>query len=322
MDSYPLIRQIRSPVTDDQLKPLNLKCRVVQFESPLTDRDHEKLSEFMKNYPKVPLRIYGHYDYWKKGIENIQFLRYYPFLKQFDLDLYQLNSLNGIEFLPDNLEYFGLSGARKPLSLSFLSRFKKLKELSLEGQWKNIDVLSSLTCIQRLNLRSTTIKDLSLLIPLKKLWWLTLKLGGTRDLSHLAKMQSLKYLELWMIRGLEDISPISYLDNLQYLFLEDLAQVKQLPNFQRCNNLRKIHIENLKRLIDLSALLTAKQLEEVVIVGDHLKIEDLYPLKKHPTIKKALISLSSIKKNEEVEKIINLPKADYFHEFKDEFKLK
>ena len=40
VNSYPFIREIKSPVTKDQLIPLDEKCRVIQFSSPLTDTDH------------------------------------------------------------------------------------------------------------------------------------------------------------------------------------------------------------------------------------------------------------------------------------------
>jgi hypothetical protein len=54
---YPFIRTVKSPITEQQLRPLDPKCRVVQFDSPLTEGDFIKLSRFLQAYPEVPLRM-------------------------------------------------------------------------------------------------------------------------------------------------------------------------------------------------------------------------------------------------------------------------
>ena len=57
MSDYPFLRAIHSPVTKDQLRPLDPRCHRVQFSDPLTDSDHKKLARFLRKYPKVALRI-------------------------------------------------------------------------------------------------------------------------------------------------------------------------------------------------------------------------------------------------------------------------
>src|SRR3989338_3258979 len=220
INSYPFIRGIESPVTKDQLVPLDEKCRVIQFSSPLTDADHEKLSQFAKNYPAVSFRVFGHYGMGQ--LNDLKFLRYYPFVKNFQVDVFEITGIDGIEYLPENLEYLGFGQTRKRFSLNFLEKFKNLHELYIEGHDKDIEVISKLVTLERLTLRSITLKDLSIFLPLKKLWWLAIKLGGTKNLSMFSKIEGLKYLELWMIKGLEDISAISKLKNLQFLFLQNL----------------------------------------------------------------------------------------------------
>jgi hypothetical protein len=310
VNSYPFIREIKSPVTKDQLIPLDEKCRVIQFSSPLTDTDHEKLSQFAKNYPTVSFRVYGHYG--KGRLHDLNFLRHYPFVKNFQVDVFEIASIDGIEYLPENLEYFGFGQTRKKFSLNFLEKFKNLHELYIEGHDKDIEIISKLVTLERLTFRSITLKDLSILLPLKKLWWLAIKLGGTRNLSLLPKIGGLKYLELWMVRGLEDISSISELKNLQFLFLQDLKNVKELPDLSECRSLKRIAIENLKGLSDLSPLLKATNLEELIVVsGNNFQPNDFIPLKNHQSLKSVLIGLGSTKKNDKVEEILGLPKADY-----------
>jgi Leucine-rich repeat (LRR) protein len=309
LDPYPFLREITSPVTRDHLAPLSDKCQVVQFNAPLSDSDHQKVAELLKTYPTVSLRVYAHY---KTGLSDLSFLRHYPFIKDFQVDVYKLDSLDGIEFLPDDLEEFSFSQTKKTFSLKFLERFTQLKQLYIEDHSKDIEIISQLTNLEKLTLRSIRLTDLSLLVELKKLWWLAIKLGGTKDLSALAQMSALKYLELWMIRGLEDISVVSTLKNLQYLFLQDLKNVKRLPDFSECLSLSRIVIENLSELTDLSPLLTAANLEELVVTNSHnLQPSAFIPLQQHTSLKSARIGLGSLKKNNEVEQILNSPKDNY-----------
>lgn len=71
MDDYPFLRAIQSPVTRDQLRPLDARCRTVQFSDPLSESDHEKLADFLRDYPAISLRIYGrvaHPRYGEGGV--------------------------------------------------------------------------------------------------------------------------------------------------------------------------------------------------------------------------------------------------------------
>lgn len=262
----------------------------------------------MQDYPAVYFRVY------LAGAESdLRFLKYYTFIKKFEMDVYGIGSIDGIEYLPDDLSQFSFGLTKKRFSLSFLGKFKNLRELYLEGQSKNIEVISELKNIEKIQLRSITLKDLSILVPLKKLWWLAIKLGGTCNLSLLPELTGLKYLELWMIRGLKDISPISKLVNLQKLFLDRLKNVKSLPDFSLCRNLKDIQINTTKEGIsDVSSLQSAVNLEELLFSGHTLQPGDFICLKKHPSLKCALIGLGSHKKNTEIEKILSLPQPDRF----------
>lgn len=307
------IRQIASPITRQQLKPLDKRCGVVQFNSPLTESDHKKLSAFMKKYPEVLFRVYG------DSAADLGFLKYYPFVEKFQIDCYGLASIDGFKYLSRELEYFGFGPTKQNFSLEFLSRFEGVKELYLEGHNKEIETISKLSNLERLTLRSITLPDLSILLPLKNLWWLAIKLGGTNDLSLLPKLK-LKYLELWMVKGLYGISSISELTTIQYLFLQDLKNITKLPDLSKCMDLRRVEIDALKSLSDLSPLLTAKNLEELIITtAMNLSPDDFKCLTNRPPFKIFRAGLGSEKKNEEVKNLINLNSTDESSGFKYKF---
>ena len=308
LNDYPFIRAVRSPITEKQLLPLDPRCKVVQFDSPLTEKDCIKLARFLEAYPGIPLRIYGHYD----ETPDLSFLCHFPLLRGFQADVYQLTDINGLEFLSDSLEFLGLGQTKLRLSLKPLARFKNLKDLFLEGHTKDFSVISGLPNLVYLTLRSISLPDLSALIPLQRLRSLALKLGGTKDLSLLPKLSELRYLELWMVKGLADLTPIGQLQQLRYLFLQDLKQVLQLPTFTQLNNLERCHIENLKGLNDLCPIAGAEKLRELVVVSmRHIPVGGFECFKNHPTLREASIGLGSLRRNAEVVKLLGLSPIPY-----------
>ena len=80
------------------------------------------------------------------------------------------------------------------------------------------------------------------------------------DLGLLPRVGELRYLELWMIRGLTDVSPVGQIPSLRALFLQALRQVERLPDFHEATELRRIRLETMKGVRDLSPLTTAPAL--------------------------------------------------------------
>lgn len=301
--SFPEIRELRSPLKRRMLKPLDDRIKVVQFGEPLTDSELKRVARFMEAYPKVRLRMYGH-----RNRLDLEWLRYYPGHLNFMVDAYNLEDLDGLRHLSDGLSQLAIGQTKRRLSLNILQRFPKLKVLYLEGQKKDIDVLSRLRCIEDLTLRSITLPDLTVLLPLEHLWSLDLKLGGTTNLDLLPRIGSLKYLELWMIRGLDDLSPVSDLTNLRFLFLQALSRVTILPDLSQCTKLRRVHLETMKGLHDLRPLARAPALEQLLLIDmPQLRPEQLEPLRNRPTLNSVTIGLGSDKRNQAAEKVLNLP---------------
>jgi hypothetical protein len=298
---YSFIRDVKSPITEDQLRPLDPRCQVVQFSTPLTDGDCVRLAEFLRGYPGVPLRIYGHY----RGAPDLTFLRHFPFLKGFQADVFDIASWEGLRFLPDSLEFLALGATRRRFSLKQVERFTHLTDLSLDGHGKDLAVLRGFTRLVYLTLRSISMPDLSLLQPLGGLRSLALKLGGTSQLGMLAGLARLRYLELWMVRGLSDLAAVAQLPELRYLFLQDLKAVRSLPSFRPLRELRRVHIENLKGLSDLAPIAEAPGLEELLVINmRHLPVERFACFREHPTLKAVAVGLGSQRRNAEAASLL------------------
>jgi internalin A len=315
MQDYIFGRDYETPITPEQLQPLDPRCRSVQFCRPLSEADHQLLAGFLRQYPDVWLRVYGP---WFKNFD-LGFLRHYPFVRHLEIDVLDLANLEGLQHVSRELESFGLGETKqKAHSLLFLQRFPRLRTLHLEGHTKDIGVIGTLSQLENLTLRSITLPDLSVLRPLKHLRALELKLGGTKKLDLLPEIGNLRYLELWMIRGLTDLGPIASVRTLQFLFLQALKNVAAIPSLAGLPLLRRIHLHTMKGLTDLRPVAEAPALEELVAIDmPQLAPEAFRPFVGHPSLRRVHVGIGSLRTNKAVEDSLHLPPAGWEFTFED-----
>jgi len=297
-------RTITSPLTEEMLRPSVLEKGVIQFNQPLRDHEFERLARWVEEHPGFTLRAYG-----STMIRDLEFLRFFPSLRRFEVDgIYDLESLNGLRYLPEHLQALGIGSTRRKLDLCVLDRFNCLEALHLVGQTRNIEAVSRLTSLSRISLRSITLPDLTLLLPLRKLESFELRLGGTRDLRLLPQIGQLRYLEVWRVRGLEDLSAVGELTQLRYLFLQTLRGVTSLPSLDRLEGLQRVHLETMKGIRDLQPLATAPNLEELLLLDmPQLDPRDLQPLVGLPRLRAVTATLGTFDKNRQARRLLRVP---------------
>jgi hypothetical protein len=231
------------------------------------------------------------------GIENIVRLKN---LKSLSIGIYDLESFDFLNDLPtDQIQKLCIRATKsKRPSLAPLKSFKNLKILFIEGQQKEIDIISSLYYLEDLTLRSVSPNGLGFLRNLKNLWSLDIKLGGIQDISALNALNGIKYLELWQVKGLSDLSVISTMVGLQYLFLQSLRNVVNIPDLSKLLNLRRIYLDNMKSLKDMSPVTSAPALEEFThIQAQGMKPQDYQDVLNMKSLKKANVGFGSSNKN-------------------------
>lgn len=302
-----MIRNFRSPLSQEQLRPLETECRLLQFGEPMAEPELRKIASLAADHPGIGLRVYG-----QRTVPDLEFLELFPGLLRFTVEVFELGSIEGLRHLRSDLEHLGLGRTRsRAHSLALLDRFDSIRSLWVEGHHKDFDTVGTLESLERLSLRSLTLPDLSVLTGLDRLRSFELKLGGTMELSALPKIGAIEYLEIWQVRGLSDLSPIAELTSVRYLFLQSLKRVTRLPSFASLTNLRRAHIENLRELHDLGAVADAPNLEQLLLVDmPHLRPEAVQPFVGHPTLRAASVGLGSIARNEAARGLLGLPDVD------------
>jgi len=299
----------------------SVNIRVLQCSSPVRESVWKQLSEFFLTLrPEVELRVYGHYgieccfDFlrWVPNVRSfsadclmhatgIEHLCYLSELKSLRIGVFELKDFQFLASMPTTLTSLGLGATRsKAPSLSPLDRFQSLQTLYIEGHHKGIEVLSELTNLTDLTLRSVTTRDLSYLKPLHALRSLDIKLGGIRDYSGIEEKSSLQYLEMWQIRDLKDVDILGSLVGLQNLLLQSLPHITTFPTLSRLSRLRRILIENLRGLTDFSSLEFAPAIEEFALIdGKKQTPNQLLPVLRNPRLKAILAGFGSDRKNNE-----------------------
>lgn len=324
-------------VTEAELEKiaLNKQIRTVQFSVPLKNSEIDNLERIvLSRRPDIQLRVFGHYS----TTCDLSFLVRTPSVRRFSADclmkavgvdavtklenldelsigIYGLDSFEFLDHIPSTLTKLGLelTFSKKP-SIAAIERFSDLKYLYLEGQKKGIESIRNLSNLEKIVLRSISTPDISYLTTLPKLWSVDVKLGGIKNFSALSTLK-LKYLELWLVRGLSDLSFISSIESLQFLFLQSLKQVEALPSLKDLTQLRRIYLEDLKALEDLDSLEFAPGLTEFVYAAAiNKKPEDLVPVLKNPSVKSVACWFGSDRKNNAFEELAkSFGKANYVY---------
>lgn len=320
--------QVSDPVSRSDLRRLKKDpaIRVVQTSEPLSPKAWRLIDDVvLAERPDIQLRVYGFYSGGcdlsvvgglrhvrhfaadcLQSAENVEAITRLKDLRSLSVGIFDLASFSFLEELPPTLEtlHLGATRSKKP-DLEVIARFQKLRELYIEGQHKNIEVISALVELEDLTLRSITTKDLSYVAPLSNLRSFDLKLGGITDVSALSNLKSLRYLEAWQVRGLSNLAVITSLSCLQNLFLQSLPKVRQLPPLDRCSSLRRVVLQNMKGLRDLSPLKNAPALEEFLLIqGENFQPEDLGPVLANPALVRAGAGFGSDKRNSEFDLLL------------------
>lgn len=198
-------------------------------------------------------------------------------------------------------------GAEGPDLALALADVHDARHLSVLGPVRTLEPLSALAHLHILELRSVRLGDLGALRPLKSLMNLQLRLGSVEDLSLIAELPALQFVELWMVRALDDVRVLGRLPALESFFLQDQPQVTALPDLASSHALKSVWLQHMRGIVDLRPLVAAPALHEVVLIaGGHMQPEDFEPLLDCRQLQRVNIGLGSDRKNKAVRDLLGI----------------
>jgi len=167
IDHVEGFRQVWSPLTKSMLAPIPGRFNRLQFDEALKDGEYHRIARLLDRHPAITMRVYGDY---KQSINDLEFLRYFPKLRRFWVDLWRIDTFDGLLYLPANLQHLHLGPTKtKAISLQFLEKFAGLSLLTVAGHSKDFSAVSTLNRLGQLRMAGIPLSNLSHLTSLNRL---------------------------------------------------------------------------------------------------------------------------------------------------------
>ena len=198
---------------------------------------------------RLPVRFFAHYGttfdasvlehlpdvQWLKvdclqEISNSERIFELPKLKKFSFGVYHYDNSNFLHQLNlDKLEQLLISETKKRnFDLSPLREAKQIRDLSVEGHTKNIEVIGELEDLECLSLRSMgKSTSLEFVSKITKLESLEIALGGSQNIEEFF-LPFLRNLSVVRVRGLDDLGDLTRFPRLKNLRVVDQIKLHSI----------------------------------------------------------------------------------------------
>ncbi len=218
-------------------------------------------------------------EYTEEWIDTLAGLKH---IKALHLNIMQSQNLSKLQVL-HNLDFLRIRAA-KSISLEFLTAFKQLSFLELDGKFKDLSPLSECDHLRSLILKAT-IHQLNFAehLPLEYMLINNCSINCEIDARN---FPMLKMLKLSAINKMEDISSIGEFKQLHFLGLA-LSRVKQLCDFSHMEKLKELELVSMKSLQEIHPLQMPPHLEHLVLteINPALKAEAFASLAAIPELR-------------------------------------
>lgn len=181
-------------------------------------------------------------------------------------------------FKPEDVKYLCVYCDNKSADLSLLSGYPNVETLFLNGDFANVDGISSLKSLNRLIIKLTSNATLN-----------NVYISELKSLSVYERLNdgfeglltgSLEYLELMEMRKVSDLSFVEKATGIRKLHLMSLPAVEKLPDFGKLPNLYGLKIYELHKLNDIESLASSNiRILSFLLAADKLsgtKLADVF----------------------------------------------
>jgi len=311
MDRY---RVVHSGFSVGDMPPLEPDENMLRIQDRLTDDEYRHVASLLAQRPDAWLHLCDR-------APDVEHLVHFTGLRRVMVNNLRLADWSGIRHVAESLESLQMGDTTlKPISILPIGDLSNLTSLGLIGPVADAHVLDRLTGITELSLRSVTLPDLGVVMPMTRLRSLYLGLGGTADLGLLPGLRALEKLELWRIRGLRDVSVLGSLPTVRSLSLQSMSAITSLPSFAGCGQLRRVALDTMKGITDLRPVAAAPRLEELLLIAmPQLSPADLEPLVGHRSLRRGVWGLGSGRKNSAAYDLLPVGDPPYGHPKFDEW---
>ena len=266
------VYELRSPLDESHLRTLQ-DGATIQFSTHLDERDLQALGTFLDDHPGVRVRVHG----FRRGFDAKE-LGELRALNDLTLDVHRLQHAKALREL-QSLRALRIGAMQ--IDLTFLPELPALTSLQLHGtRAATLEPVERCASLETVFLENTPPIDFGAMSSAPVLRVLTLA-HGAYDFESLAALSKLRRLEL---RALD---------------------VAQLPALDALTNLDVLVLRELHAVTDLSPIMRARSLRDLVIAGmPQLNVEDFQPLAACAGLQNVHIDIGSRRKEREIYRLM------------------
>jgi Leucine-rich repeat (LRR) protein len=257
------VRNLTSPVSDEQLRNLRPGEDVVQIGRPLAEADVSRVSEFLALHPNAWLRVYSVPG---SVMRSLDWLKGLVGLRRLWLDLLEKDEFHPtiVSSLPADLEALYLPGLKGKFDCEALRRLPRLRQLSLSGTISDLSAILRLDHLQHLTLFRVKTNDLQGLVRHPRLESLKLHHARMKSLRGLDEIPSLRILRI-LDCAISNIAQIGSTRRLELLEVAVCKSLTGLPSLVGLGHLAALRIAALSPRIKLGDILHAPALETLCL---------------------------------------------------------
>lgn len=247
----------------------------IQFHRPPAKYHLERVTELIKERPRITLRFYGQY---REGDINWHLLRD---IERLQVDLWETGDLHQLQYLPKLKELGILKQVKSKVSLKVLSTLPDLEVLSTSIS-KDVGSISHLKKLRFLSFREIKTKNLDFLQELPFLTDLWLSLGSIDSFEGIGNNTSLRNLRIHQVRGFNSRQADLMLtkgQRLNALALENLKHLTDLDFTRHLSSLRYLRLDGIKNVITYMPLENSHSIEKITTYNSKPQDESILPIR-------------------------------------------
>ena len=209
------------------------------------------------------LRIFDHWD----PIESTEFIRDFRFLKRLELAFRYDQDYSFLAELPQ-LEHLSIGPSYPMENPIDLSHHVNLKYLALQWRKNRIHGLDCCQNLQDLCLIEFKNVNLKLIENLTKIQRLRIKTGSMKSLEGIENLEKLEVLEVGSCRSLRSIKSLTDLPELRIVRIESCRKIQDYDQLENLPALKTLQLINCGRLPEVEFKKKFPNLENLELLGN------------------------------------------------------
>ena len=270
----------------------NDKKLVINFNGDIDKKALFKIAKAVHKADDLKIVIEKDFRLEGKPIGN-DFFNVFEFVTQYALSFGMNSELDGdiFSYLPSKLKYLGIYSHFEDLSIKGKLKDKQVEHLDINYEVQGLEEIASIKGLKTLwleELDKVNADSLAACGKLKELRLANLKIKTLDPLTD----SKIEVLHLANVKGIKSFDFLSGVEKLKEIDIEEQRTFTKFPDLSKLSNLKSVALGDTPKLEDISGLIKAKGLKEVLLHSKVMKAKDFKQILDLPTIKSCQVAVA------------------------------